>query len=224
MICILYTPGTWNICLYMVVSVGWFQIFTWEKWLFKQNIHLKLVVQLFQVCIYIYIINNINNCDSTSPIWLCRFSAIFGSAGGVFPQEREREIHAIQATPSRRGERVQESSPSRRRGTKNINGTYGRMVSSAHHRVDGWFWIVCIFFWGNFWINLFRWCHQFSSFWSNDFQLTSSLFACESISSKMSWYCWWFGNPANQLIWQIPPLFTEFYTAGGCLRFLNHQQ
>ena len=33
---------------------------------------------------------------------------------GQLLQEREREIHAIQATPSRRGERVQESSPSRR--------------------------------------------------------------------------------------------------------------
>ena len=26
-------------------------------------------------------------------------------------------------------------------------------------------------------------------------------------------YCWWFRNPANQLIWRIPPLFTRFYTS-----------
>ena len=38
-------------------------------------------------------------------------------------------------------------------------------------------------------------------------------------------YCWWFRNPANQLIWQISHYLQGWtYIPGGCLGFLNHQQ
>ena len=38
------------------------------------------------------------------------------------------------------------------------------------------------------------------------------------------WYCWWFRNPANQLICYISPLFTRFYTSQVVVWDFFHQQ
>ena len=49
-----WIPGTWNIHFKMVVSMGWFQIFTW-KMIVSPNIHEKNGCFRFQVHIQFYL-------------------------------------------------------------------------------------------------------------------------------------------------------------------------
>ena len=40
----------------------------------------------------------------------------------------------------------------------------------------------------------------------------------------VQWYCWWFGNPANQLIWRnLPFIYRGFYTSKRWLALEFHQ-
>ena len=57
--------------------------------------------------------------------------------------------------------------------------------------------------------------YRIKTWWEGSFQLVKGVFTKEKHSRKrmQSSYCWWFRNPANQLVCSFIPLFTGFYTS-----------